>query len=70
MRHLLCNSKLVQHHQTTVDSLMELGKISQDHGMWFHVDVAYANSACICPGYRHYLDGVELEDSFNMNTHK
>jgi len=53
-----------------VDSLMELGKISQDHGMWFHVDAAYAGSACICPEYRHYLDGVELADSFNMNAHK
>lgn len=55
---------------TAVDSLMELGKISQDHGMWLHVDAAYAGSACICPEYRHYLDGVELADSFNMNAHK
>lgn len=55
---------------TAVDSLMELGKISQDHGMWLHVDAAYAGSACICPEYRHYLDGVEFADSFNMNAHK
>eukprot|EP01018_Ginkgo_biloba_P016417 Gb_29511 [translate_table: standard] len=38
--------------------------------MWFHVDAAYAGSACICPEYRHYLDGVEAADSFNMNAHK
>lgn len=55
---------------TAVDSLMELGKISQDHGMWLHVDAAYAGSACICPEYQHYLDGVEFADSFNMNAHK
>lgn len=55
---------------TAVDPLMELGKISQDHGMWLHVDAAYAGSACICPEYRHCLDGVELADSFNMNAHK
>ncbi|KAH9311120.1 hypothetical protein KI387_026155, partial [Taxus chinensis] len=55
---------------TAVDSLKELGKISLDHGMWFHVDAAYAGSACICPEYQHYLDGVEAADSFNMNAHK
>ncbi|XP_062075492.1 phenylacetaldehyde synthase-like [Humulus lupulus] len=38
--------------------------------MWFHVDAAYAGSACICPVYRHYIDGVEEADSFNMNAHK
>lgn len=38
--------------------------------MWFHVDAAYAGSACICPEYRHYIDGVEEADSFNMNAHK
>lgn len=44
--------------------------VQQDHGLWFHVDAAYAGSACICPEYRHYLDGVEEADSFNMNAHK
>ncbi|KAF3485659.1 hypothetical protein F2Q69_00052001 [Brassica cretica] len=38
--------------------------------MWFHVDAAYAGSACICPEYRQYIDGVETADSFNMNAHK
>lgn len=38
--------------------------------MWFHVDAAHAGSACICPEYRHYLDGVEEADSFGMNAHK
>jgi glutamate/tyrosine decarboxylase-like PLP-dependent enzyme len=38
--------------------------------MWFHIDAAYAGSACICPEYRHHLDGVEEADSFNMNAHK
>lgn len=38
--------------------------------MWFHVDAAYAGSACICPEYRHYIDGVEEADSFNTNAHK
>lgn len=38
--------------------------------MWFHVDAAYAGSACICPEYRHYINGVEEADSFGMNAHK
>ncbi|GMP99277.1 hypothetical protein CsSME_00046805 [Camellia sinensis var. sinensis] len=38
--------------------------------MWFHVDAAYAGSACICPEYRHYIDGIEEADSYNMNAHK
>ncbi|XP_049936770.1 phenylacetaldehyde synthase-like isoform X2 [Nymphaea colorata] len=55
---------------TAVDPLPALGKIAKDSKMWFHVDAAYAGSACICPEYRHYLDGVEEADSFNMNAHK
>ena len=38
--------------------------------MWFHVDAAYAGSACICPEHRHHIIGVEQADSFNMNAHK
>lgn len=34
------------------------------------MDAAYAGSACICPEYHHYMDGVEEADSFNMNAHK
>ncbi|XP_062019397.1 phenylacetaldehyde synthase isoform X1 [Rosa rugosa] len=55
---------------TAVDPLGELGKIAKSNEMWFHVDAAYAGSACICPEYRHYIDGVEKADSFNMNAHK
>ncbi|CAL9019901.1 unnamed protein product [Prunus brigantina] len=54
---------------TAVDPLLELGKIAKGNDMWFHVDAAYAGSACICPEYRHYIDGVEEADSFNTNTH-
>ncbi|KAF5482503.1 hypothetical protein F2P56_003067 [Juglans regia] len=55
---------------TAVDPLLPLGKIAKSNGMWFHVDAAYAGSACVCPEYRHYIDGVEEADSFNMNAHK
>ncbi|KDP26453.1 hypothetical protein JCGZ_17611 [Jatropha curcas] len=55
---------------TAVDPLLALGKIAENNGMWLHVDAAYAGSACICPEYRRYIDGVEKADSFNMNAHK
>ncbi|CAH9075445.1 unnamed protein product [Cuscuta epithymum] len=55
---------------TAIDPLLALGNITKSNGMWFHVDAAYAGSACICPEFRHYLDGVEEVDSFNMNAHK
>ncbi|XP_042515557.1 tyrosine decarboxylase 2 [Macadamia integrifolia] len=55
---------------TAVDPLPALGKIAKGNEMWFHVDAAYAGSACVCPEYRHYIDGVEEADSFNMNAHK
>ncbi|KAL0654824.1 hypothetical protein Bca4012_075408 [Brassica carinata] len=55
---------------TAVDPLAALGKMAKSNEMWFHVDAAYAGSACICPEYRQYIDGVETADSFNMNAHK
>ncbi|KAL0733442.1 hypothetical protein Bca4012_009652 [Brassica carinata] len=55
---------------TAVDPLAALGKIAKSNEIWFHVDAAYAGSACICPEYRQYIDGVETADSFNMNAHK
>lgn len=42
----------------------------QSNSIWFHVDAAYAGSACICPEYRGYINGIEEADSFNMNAHK
>ncbi|KMZ67181.1 short isoform Tyrosine Decarboxylase [Zostera marina] len=54
----------------SVDPLVKIGKITEENAMWFHVDAAYAGSACICPEYRHYLDGLEYVDSFCMNPHK
>lgn len=53
-----------------VDSLVELGEICQRHGIWLHVDAAWAGSACILPEVRGILDGVERADSFVFNAHK
>jgi glutamate/tyrosine decarboxylase-like PLP-dependent enzyme len=42
----------------------------QEYGMWYHIDAAYVGNTCICPEFRHYLNGVEKADSYNMNPHK
>nr|XP_037871597.1 histidine decarboxylase isoform X2 [Bombyx mori] len=52
------------------DNLREIGQVCQKHGAWLHVDAAYAGSAFVCPEYRHWLDGVELADSFAFNPSK
>ncbi|OVA11562.1 Pyridoxal phosphate-dependent decarboxylase [Macleaya cordata] len=41
-----------------------------ESGIWVHVDATYAGSACICPEFRHFIDGVEDADSFSLNAHK
>lgn len=55
---------------TAVDPLLALGNITKSNRIWFHIDAAYAGSACVCPEFRSYIDGVEKADSFNMNAHK
>ena len=55
---------------TAVDPLRAIGEVAARHGLWFHVDAAYAGSAMICEEFRHHLDGVELADSYTFNPHK
>ncbi|XP_069364000.1 aromatic-L-amino-acid decarboxylase isoform X2 [Maniola hyperantus] len=52
------------------DNLREIGEVCEKHSAWLHVDAAYAGSAFICPEYRHWLNGVELADSFAFNPSK
>ncbi|VDK32240.1 unnamed protein product [Taenia asiatica] len=52
------------------DRLEEIGPVCEKHGLWLHVDAAYAGSAFICPELRHYLRGVEYTSSFAFNPHK
>lgn len=56
---------------TAVDPLGPLCDVTkQYYGMWVHVDAAYAGSACICPEFRHFINGVEGANSFSLNAHK
>jgi aromatic-L-amino-acid decarboxylase len=53
-----------------IDPLAAIGKISKRHGLWLHVDAAYAGTAAILPEKRWMLDGIEYADSFVFNPHK
>ncbi|GAB4859508.1 hypothetical protein Ancab_010986 [Ancistrocladus abbreviatus] len=55
---------------TAVDPINQLVDMASNYGIWIHVDAAYAGSACICPEFRHYLDGIEQVDSLSLNAHK
>lgn len=53
-----------------VDPLRAVGEICRRHGIYLHVDAAWAGSAMILPEHRHLIDGLELADSFIFNPHK
>ncbi|VAI69308.1 unnamed protein product [Triticum turgidum subsp. durum] len=53
-----------------VDPVGAIADVAAMFNAWVHVDAAYAGSACICPEFRHHLDGVEHVDSISMSPHK
>jgi aromatic-L-amino-acid decarboxylase len=55
---------------TSVDPVSAIMPIARRHGLWVHVDTAYAGVAAIVPELRYLLDGVEEADSFVVNPHK
>ncbi|CAI0550148.1 unnamed protein product [Linum tenue] len=55
---------------TAVDPIGALADVARDYGVWVHVDCAYGGSACICPEFRHHLNGVDLVDSVSLSPHK
>ncbi|MCK2217867.1 aminotransferase class V-fold PLP-dependent enzyme [Actinomadura sp. ATCC 31491] len=56
---------------TAVDPVAAIGEVCREHGVWLHVDAAYAGVAAICPELRGLNDGVaEYADSYATNPHK
>ncbi|MEC9346803.1 MAG: pyridoxal-dependent decarboxylase [Pseudomonadota bacterium] len=53
-----------------IDPLRPIGEICRRHGIYLHVDAAWAGSALILPEHRWMLDGQEHVDSFVFNPHK
>ena len=52
------------------DQLTHVLKVAKQHGLYTHVDAAWAGAAMICPEYRHLWEGVDLADSIVFNPHK
>ncbi|XP_065875577.1 tryptophan decarboxylase TDC1-like [Euphorbia lathyris] len=55
---------------TAIDPISSLADVANHYHIWMHVDAAYAGSACICPEFRHYLNGIERVDSLSVSPHK
>ena len=53
-----------------MDPLRKIGEICRRHGLWLHVDAAWAGSALLLPECRAMADGAEAADSFLFNPHK
>ena len=52
------------------DDVAAVSAIARRHGLYLHVDAAWAGSAMICPDFRHFWAGVEDADSIVFNPHK
>jgi aromatic-L-amino-acid decarboxylase len=55
---------------TSVDPVEEIAKIAEKHGLWLHVDAAYAGAAAMLPEHQNILAGVERAHSLVFNAHK
>jgi aromatic-L-amino-acid decarboxylase len=55
---------------TGLDPLRPIAALCRKHGIWLHVDAAYAGSALLLPEFRWIADGVEEADSVVFNPHK
>jgi aromatic-L-amino-acid decarboxylase len=53
-----------------VDPIAALAPIARAHGLWHHVDAAWAGAAMICPRLRGAQAGVQQVDSYTFNPHK
>ena len=53
-----------------VDDLEGLGRLTEEHGLWLHVDGAYGLAAMADPDARIQFNGIERADSLIVDPHK
>jgi len=53
-----------------VDPVAGIAEIAREHGLWHHVDAAWAGSAMLCEEQRPRQAGAEHADSYTFNPHK
>jgi aromatic-L-amino-acid decarboxylase len=52
------------------DEIAAVSAVAKKHGLYLHVDAAWAGSAMICPEFRHFWAGIDDVDSIVFNPHK
>jgi aromatic-L-amino-acid decarboxylase len=55
---------------SSVDPVPSIADICERHGLWLHVDAAYAGSAALVPEMQAFMRGCERADSLVTNPHK
>lgn len=55
---------------TAVDPIFEITQITRKHGIWHHIDAAFAGTALLLPEFQHLIKGHEFADSYVFNPHK
>jgi aromatic-L-amino-acid decarboxylase len=55
---------------SSVDPVDAIADICENHGLWLHVDAAYAGPTAILPEMRDKFKGWERADSIVLNPHK
>ncbi len=55
---------------SSIDPVDAVADICEKHGIWLHVDAAYAGPAAILPEMREHFRGWERADSIVVNPHK
>lgn len=53
-----------------IDDVSAISRISQEHGVWHHIDAAFAGSALFLEEYQWMIKDMEHADSFVFNPHK
>lgn len=53
-----------------VDPLESIGKLSQEHNLWYHIDGAYGGFFILCESKKELFKGIEMADSLVIDPHK
>lgn len=54
----------------TIDPLDAIGKITQQHHIWYHIDAAYGGFFMLSEEHKHKFKGTERSDSIAIDPHK
>jgi glutamate/tyrosine decarboxylase-like PLP-dependent enzyme len=53
-----------------IDPLKQLQLLTNQHGLWLHIDAAWGGTAALSPRQRPWLEGIEHADSVTWDAHK